>query len=294
MKLIHLHGQPVAGGRCPLVCTPLVGRRQEEVLRELAVILPKKADVIEWRIDYFSHSGDLPEVLEVAKRIKEAAGQIPILLACRSASEGGEKTPLDEAGVVRLLSALCESRLVDIIDYELGNPPEQRARLRTASRANGVAMILSYHNFQATPDAAALDATFADAERCGADIAKVAVMPRSPEDVLTLLGATWRASEALGIPVIGMSMGRLGAVSRRWGIPVRHRVRSRSNSCRLSWRRCAHPGAAAESAGPVREAPGLVIRERRRRDRDHAQVNEATATRVSRAPMVAKAAALRV
>ena len=77
-----------------------------------------------------------------------------------------------------------------------------------------MALILSYHNFQATPDAAALLATFAEAERCGADIAKVAVMPRSPEDVLTLMGATWRASETLGIPLIGMSMGPLGAVSR--------------------------------------------------------------------------------
>jgi 3-dehydroquinate dehydratase-1 len=109
---------------------------------------------------------------------------------------------------------LCESRLVDLIDYELANPPELRECVRKVSRANGVAMILSYHNFRTTPDAAALVATFADAERCGADIAKVAVMPRSPEDVLTLLGAIWQSSEVLGIPVIGMSMGSLGAVSR--------------------------------------------------------------------------------
>jgi 3-dehydroquinate dehydratase-1 len=197
-----------------LICTPLVGRRKEEVLRELAVILPKQPDVLEWRIDYFRNIGNLAEVLEVARHIKEAAGQIPILFSCRSASEGGENTPLDAAGVVRLLSALCESRLVDLVDYELANPPEMRECVRKASRANGVALILSYHNFRTTPDAAALAATFADAERCGADIAKVAVMPGSPEDVLTLLGATWRASEALGIPVIGMAMGSLGAVSR--------------------------------------------------------------------------------
>jgi 3-dehydroquinate dehydratase-1 len=214
MKTIHLHGQPVAGGRCPLICTPLVGRLKDEVLRELAIILPKQPYVIEWRVDYFRNIADLAEVLEVAKCIRDAAGRIPILFSCRSASEGGETIPLDDAEVVGLHSALCESGLVDLIDYELHNPPEKRARLRKVSRDNDVAMILSYHNFQVTPDAAALAGKFADAERCGADIAKVAVMPRSPEDVLTLLGATWRASEAAGIPVIGMSMGGLGAVSR--------------------------------------------------------------------------------
>ncbi len=43
---------------------------------------------------------------------------------------------------------------------------------------------------------------------------KVAVMPRTREDVLTLLAATWQASQALEIPLISMSMGPMGAVSR--------------------------------------------------------------------------------
>ena len=214
MKTIHLHGQPVAEGRCPLICTPLVGKLKGDVLGELAVILPMKPDVLEWRIDHFRNIGNLPEVLELARAIREAAGPVPVILTCRSASEGGADIPLDGAGVVGLLCALCESGLVDIIDYELSNPPGQRERLRTATRAHGVAMILSYHNFQATPEAAALVGKFAEAERLGADIAKVAVMPRRPEDVLTLMGATCRASETLGIPLIGISMGGLGVVSR--------------------------------------------------------------------------------
>lgn len=214
MKPIHLHGQPLAGGRCPLICTPLVGRSKDEVLRELAVVLPKQPDILEWRVDGFRNVGNLTEVLELAGCIREAVGRLPVIFTCRSTGEGGERTPLDDAGVVALHTALCESRLVDVIDYELSHPPERREPLRRASRANDVALILSYHDFQGTPDAAALVAKFTDAERCGADIAKVAVMPRSPEDVLTLLGATWRASQAVGIPLIGISIGGLGVVSR--------------------------------------------------------------------------------
>jgi 3-dehydroquinate dehydratase-1 len=42
-------------------------------------------------------------------------------------------------------------------------------------------------------------------------------MPQSLQDVHRLLGATLRASERLAIPVISMSMGGLGAVTRLCG-----------------------------------------------------------------------------
>jgi 3-dehydroquinate dehydratase-1 len=90
-------------------------------------------------------------------------------------------------------------------------------QLREVSAANGVAMIMSYHNFQMTPDAATLDGKFLDAERLGADVAKVAVMPQNVQDVLALLAATDRASQALGIPLISMSMGGVGSLSRVMG-----------------------------------------------------------------------------
>ncbi|HEY3532308.1 MAG TPA: type I 3-dehydroquinate dehydratase, partial [Casimicrobiaceae bacterium] len=64
------------------------------------------------------------------------------------------------------------------------------------------------------PDAATLAAKFEQAKREGADVAKVAVMPHDPADVLALLDATWRAARALDIPLISMAMGPLGALSR--------------------------------------------------------------------------------
>ena len=55
------------------------------------------------------------------------------------------------------------------------------------------------------------------AERLGADVAKVAVMPRDPQDVLTLLAATYRAGQTIGVPLITMSMGGVGSLSRIMG-----------------------------------------------------------------------------
>lgn len=54
-------------------------------------------------------------------------------------------------------------------------------------------------------------------EEAGADIAKIAVMPESTEDVLTLLSATCKAKKELTCPVITMSMAGTGLISRLSG-----------------------------------------------------------------------------
>lgn len=79
---------------------------------------------------------------------------------------------------------------------------------------------MSYHNFQMTPDAATLDKKFATAAQLGADVAKVAVMPQSDRDVLELLAATSRARETLDLPLISMSMGGIGSISRIMGVDL--------------------------------------------------------------------------
>ena len=55
-------------------------------------------------------------------------------------------------------------------------------------------------------------------QQTGADLPKLAAMPNSPSDVLELLAATAEMEEQHPeTPVITMSMGALGAVSRLCG-----------------------------------------------------------------------------
>ena len=54
-------------------------------------------------------------------------------------------------------------------------------------------------------------------QEMGADVAKIAVMPQSREDVMTLMEATMEADHSLDIPVVTISMGRLGVLSRLAG-----------------------------------------------------------------------------
>lgn len=211
---IELGGRPVGAGAFPLVITPLVGRTPAAIEAELEAIVPRQPDLLEWRIDFFERIAERAQVQATARAIRRAAGAVPILLTCRHATEGGQAVPIAEQAVVELLAGACEARYADLIDYELSNPAADMARLRAVSAANGVALVASYHNFESTPDLDTLADRFAEAKRRGADVAKVAVMPNDPQDVLTLLAATYRASRTIDLPLISMSMGALGAMSR--------------------------------------------------------------------------------
>ncbi|MDP1528975.1 type I 3-dehydroquinate dehydratase [Rhodoferax sp.] len=216
-KPIELNGQPIAGGKFPLVCTPLVGRTLTALLAELAMVLPKQPDVLEWRVDYFDAIGDTTAVIASARAIKQAAGNIPVLFTRRSTLEGGEKIAINEDQVIAMYTAVCESKSIDLIDYEMANDAANIARVRTAAKANNITLVLSFHNFSYTPALETLVAKFLTADQLGADVAKVAVMPRDLDDVLTLLTATRAASKKLRIPLISMSMGPFGAVTRLFG-----------------------------------------------------------------------------
>jgi 3-dehydroquinate dehydratase-1 len=215
-KIIDARGRKL-GGATPLICTPLVGRSRERIRAEAASVLPKKPDVIEWRVDFFEEIGDTAAVLAVARALRGAAGELPIIFTRRSIKEGGESIKIGDEEVVRLYDAVAASRLVDFIDFEMGNDSDHLRRVRDSTRAHGTRLILSYHNFGYTPGVEFLVQRFLEAERLGADVAKVAVMPRDRMDVLTLLAATAQADAKGGIPLISMAMGPLGSVTRMVG-----------------------------------------------------------------------------
>jgi 3-dehydroquinate dehydratase-1 len=216
-KPLEFYGRRLGHDGRGLICAPLVGRSTRALLAELAAILPKAPDLIEWRVDFFDAIADPDQVLATAARLRALAGSVPIVFTRRAVHEGGEPIPIEEDAVVDLYAALCASGHVDFVDYELSQPEHHRRRVRAVSQAHGVALIVSHHDFSGTPRQADMLETLRRAEREHADVAKLAVMPRTPSDVLALLEATAQASAALRIPVVTMSMGALGKLSRICG-----------------------------------------------------------------------------
>ena len=87
------------------------------------MVLPKKPDVLEWCVDFFEKIAETASVITAATAIKKEAGGMPLLFTRRSTMEGGENISLNEAQVIALYSAVCESKTIDLIDYELANDP---------------------------------------------------------------------------------------------------------------------------------------------------------------------------
>jgi len=202
--------------RIPYICTPLTGKNREEILFELETIIPKQPDLIEWRVDFFEEIHNTKHVLTIAEEISSVS-DMPLLFTIRSEKEGGEGISLSEDGKVNLLSEVCKNAAVDMIDFEVSNDPDHIKALRKISKENNKKLILSYHNFDHTPVNREILKRVFEAEFYEADIAKVAVMPENKEDVLRLLEVTQEADEVLDIPVVTMSMGRIGSISRMMG-----------------------------------------------------------------------------
>ena len=216
VKAIDARGRKL-GGETPLICTPLVGRTRERVLAEAASILKQNPDLIEWRVDFFDAIGNTDAVLATARMLRDAVGARPVILTRRAEQGGGEPTALSVTQVIDLYEAVAASRLVEFIDFELDNAPEHIARVRESTRRHEVRLILSYHNLSYTPGLDYLVDRVLEAERLGADVAMVQVMPRSRADVLRLLAATAEADDKARIPVISMSVGPLGSMTRMVG-----------------------------------------------------------------------------
>jgi len=213
IKTVEVRGRTIGGGR-PIVCAPIVARDGLDLARQAEAMPGIGPDLVEWRADYLEAVEDLPATLGRLSELRSALADYPILFTCRSAQEGGARD-IPGGRRLELIAAAASSGLVDLVDLELAAGEDAIRDILRASRRAGVGLVLSSHDFSGTPPAEVIAATFEREEELGADIAKVAVTPASPRDVLELLYATVEARENRArIPLVAISMTGLGLVSR--------------------------------------------------------------------------------
>jgi 3-dehydroquinate dehydratase-1 len=208
-------GERLLGGPAVLTCVPLLPADRLTLLEQARRLGSLGPDCIEWRADFFDNlePGDVPGLLNALA----AASGCPLLFTNRLPSEGG-RGPQDEDRRIALLETAAGTGVPAMVDVELATAPTLAQRVMTAARRARVAVVRSWHDFSATPAPGALLDMLRAMQDTGADVAKVAVTPRVPEDVLALLAAGLEARRTfLDIPCILMSMGALGAVSRFGG-----------------------------------------------------------------------------
>jgi 3-dehydroquinate dehydratase-1 len=207
----------VIGGPDPVICLPLVAKEKSEVLSQAEKLKQFEPDLVEWRIDGYENVADVDDSLGVLQALREKIGNIPLIFTCRIDAEGGYKQISADIRL-KLMQTAVGSGQLDLVDVEMCNDTAFIENVKDTAKRQGTRLIFSYHNFDNTPDETFIFEKLVQAQDMGADIAKVAVMPKDTRDVLVLLSATLKArTETLRIPIITMSMGPEGGVTRLAG-----------------------------------------------------------------------------
>lgn len=205
------------GTGAPKIIVPIVGVTKEEILAEAKTFDTLPIHVVEWRVDWFEHVFEFDKVEDVLKDLRNVLGNIPLLLTFRTKKEGGEKA-IDTKDYKELNLRAAKTGYVDFIDVEIFTGDDVVREIIDGAHAAGVKVIASNHDFFKTPAKSDIIYRLRKMQDMGADIPKIAVMPQSRRDVLTLLCATEEmVSDYADRPIITMSMAGTGVISRLCG-----------------------------------------------------------------------------
>jgi 3-dehydroquinate dehydratase-1 len=150
--------------------------------------------LVEARVDLFARR----DVDRAGAVVARAAKLLPVLVTIRSSAEGGTWRG-DDAGRLELYRALMP--LASAVDVELD--ARIRPHVVRSAREQGLTVVLSHHDFRATPSAAKLDRVVARGMKAGADVTKIAAHVPD-DDACARLAALFARHPEASLVVIGM------------------------------------------------------------------------------------------
>ena len=192
-----------------VIATALTDGAPSGQARQARLAQQQGAGAVELRADLLAD----PAQVRAALTAVRAASSLPRLLTYRSATEGGKGAGHGQGYEDYLASLLQLRPAVAAVDIEMACLASKA--LVAEAKAGGYDVVGSCHDFTATPSAAQITQKLAQITAAGADITKVAYMPRTAQDVAALRHAAHDFAGAYPHqPLIAISMGQLGAPSR--------------------------------------------------------------------------------
>ena len=192
-----------------VIATALTDGAPSGQARQARLAQQQGAGALELRADLLADPAQVCAALTAVR----AASSLPLLLTYRSATEGGKGAGHGQGYEDYLASLLQLRPPVAAVDIEMACPASKA--LVAEAKAGGYDVVGSCHDFTATPSAAQIAEKLAQITAAGADITKVAYMPRTAQDVAALRHAAHDFAGAYPHqPLIAISMGQLGTPSR--------------------------------------------------------------------------------
>ncbi len=216
MKPIVVRNVKIGEGR-PKICVPIVGNTSEDIISEAKTFSSLPVDIAEWRADWYDDIFQPGKALGTAEKLRNALGDIPLLFTFRTSREGGQKD-ISASEYTSLNIEIAKNGLADLIDIELFMGAGLVRHIIEEAHTFSVKTVVSNHDFLKTPEQKEIVKRLEQMLELGADIPKIAVMPKNRKDVLTLLLSTLEISEThQDSPIATMSMSGTGVISRLAG-----------------------------------------------------------------------------
>lgn len=203
------------GKGIPKICVPIIEETQEDVLSMAEKIYKSSADIAEWRIDFYNElNGGDKSFCETLKKLRVVLGDKPLLITFRTLAEGGNRD-ISLESYIELIEKLAALGYADMEDVEVYRMEREEMSAFIKNLKKYVTVVGSYHDFDKTPDTDEMIERLMYMDSVGADIPKLAVMPKNKIDVIRLMEASAVVADRLKEkPVITMSMSDIGMISR--------------------------------------------------------------------------------
>ena len=195
---------------------PITAKTKEQAIAQAKVIAANPdADLAEFRIDLLDFANDTKQVIALGQELRQILATKPIIATIRTHNEGGKLT-ISDADYGKTYQAYLNQPqpFMDMLDVEMFRDQQVVKNTVKLAHDKKVLIVMSNHDFQKTPSEDEIVKRLLKQDELGADILKIAVMPQSKQDVFTLMNATLKVSQQSKKPLLTMSMGKLGTISR--------------------------------------------------------------------------------
>jgi 3-dehydroquinate dehydratase type I len=182
------------------ICIPITAKKTSEIPTLIEKAERMGADIAEIRLDYLENFDGIEKAVENAK--------IPLIATNRQFEQGGKRRQNENERVKLLLEAARMG--FSFVDLEITTPNIETI-MKDLKKKNAKT-ILSFHNFNETPNTEELRKIVASQIRMGADICKLVTTANNLNDNLTCLSLVAEISGKT--PIICFAMGKLGIISR--------------------------------------------------------------------------------
>ena len=192
------------------MCIPLTSTNTDRLSVDYEKALSYHPDFIEWRRDAISEKIDDVAIL---KHLRTKAPNTGLIYTYRRPSEGG-LTPSDAQTRLEILKTVFASNLCDYIDTEASNSEAYIHEVILAKNASQTGLILSYHNFEKTPDSYELKTLLKTMDKQSPDVIKLALTAEHTSDVTRAASVILPFSTATDKSIVLTMMQKEGTIVR--------------------------------------------------------------------------------